>query len=230
MKTIGMIGGMSWESTAVYYRLLNEMTKQRLGGLHSAPLLLWSFDFADIERDQRNADWDAATAKMVDAAIHLAAAGADCLIICTNTMHLMADAVSAAVNIPLLHIVDATATSLREANINQPLLLATRHTMEQAFYRQRLSERHQIEAQVPSAPNRTTVHEVIYQELCRGVVQDSSRQQYLEIIEEARSQGADGVILGCTEIGMLVGSQDIDLPLFDSTALHARAAVDFALS
>lgn len=229
MKTIGLIGGMSWESTTVYYRLLNQMARTRLGGLHSAKLLLWSFDFAEIEALQAKGDWDGATRAMIDAACALERGGADCMVICTNTMHKMADAVQQAVTKPLIHIADATASAIKAANSTRPLLLATRYTMEQDFYKGHLRDFHGVEAVVPDEADRTVIHDIIYNELCQGIVSPDSKKAYLEIIERERRNGADGVIFGCTEVGLLVGQRDFDLPAFDTTELHARAALDFAL-
>jgi len=229
MKTIGLIGGMSWESTAIYYRLLNRMARERLGGLHSAQLLLWSFDFAQIEALQASGDWAAATEEMVAAARRLERGGADCVVICTNTMHKMAGEVRAAVSIPLIHIGDATAGAIREADVRRPLLLATRYTMEQDFYKGYLRERHGIDVAVPDADARTVVHDIIFNELCQGIVSPESRQRYLDVITHAKADGIDSVIFGCTEVGLLLSPDDLDLPAFDTTELHARAALDFAI-
>lgn len=229
MKTIGLIGGMSWESTVTYYQLLNRMARERLGGLHSANLLLWSFDFAEIEAFQAAGDWDAATAGMIDAAQNLQRGGAECIVICTNTMHKMAGEVQSAVDIPLLHIADAAAVAIRAANSENPLLLGTRFTMEQDFYKSYLAEKHGITVRVPGAAERTIVHDVIYDELCHGNVQAASKRRYLDIIEHAVSGGADSVIFGCTEIGLLISGSDLSVPGLDTTALHASAALDFAL-
>ena len=230
MKTIGLIGGMSWESTVVYYQHLNRLARERLGGLHSAELLMWSFDFADIEALQAAGDWPRATARMVDAARRLQDGGARCLVICTNTMHLMADEVMESVDIPLIHIADATAEAVRRAGCKNPLLLATRYTMEQDFYRGRLREHHGIHALVPGEADRTVVHDIIYEELCRGIVRADSRARYLEVVARMSEEGADGVIFGCTEVGLLVSEDDFDIPAFDTTLIHAEAALDFALS
>ena len=229
MKTLGLIGGMSWESTAVYYRLLNELVRERLGGLHSAKLLLWSFDFAEIEALQSAGDWDKATVHMVDAARRLEQAGADGLLICTNTMHRMADAVQAAVGIPLLHIADATGAALKAADCLRPALLGTRFTMEQDFYRGRLRDRFGLDVRVPDAAGRSVVNRVIYDELCRGVIRPDSRRNYLDIVEAMRAEGADSVIFGCTEVGLLISPADLDAPAFDTTRIHAERAIDFAL-
>lgn len=231
MKTLGLIGGMSWESTAIYYRHINEITRERLGGLHSAQLLLWSFDFATIAERQHAGDWQGAADMMIDAARQLENAGAQGLVICTNTMHRMADEVQAAISIPLLHIADATGKAIAEAGCNRPALLATRFTMEQDFYKERLRERFGLEPVIPDEAGRTLVHHVIYDELCRGIVTEASKVAYLSQIEKLRrDHDADGVIMGCTEITMLIGQGDTDLPVFDTTYLHAAAAVDFALA
>ena len=230
MKTIGLLGGMSWESTATYYRLLNQMTRERLGGLHSAEILLHSFDFAPIAALQARADWEAAAARLVEAAAGLERIGADCLLIGTNTMHICAEQVEAALSIPLFHIADVTAAAIKARGCKSPLLLATRFTMEQDFYRGRLKDRYGIEVRVPEDTERNDVHRIIYDELCQGVVSPTSKSRYLRIIDNARKQGADGVIFGCTEVGLLISPGDLDLPAFNSTELHARAAVDFALS
>ena len=229
MKTIGLIGGMSWESTVVYYQLLNRMARERLGGLHSAKLLLWSFDFAEIEAFQAAGDWDRASEAMVDAGRRLERGGAECLVICTNTMHKMAGEVQAAVSIPLIHIADATANAIKQTNSTQPLLLATRYTMEQDFYKGRLQSEHGIQVSVPGDEGRTTVHDIIYDELCQGVISPASKQRYLDVVAEEQEAGADGVIFGCTEVGLLIRPEDLTVPAFDSTDLHARAALDFAL-
>ena len=228
MKTIGLIGGLSWESTAIYYRLLNEAVRRRLGGLHSARLLLWSFDFAEIEALQAEGDWAGAAAQMAEAARRLARGGADCLVICSNTMHRMAAEVEAAGDLPLIHIADATAAAISASASRRPLLLATRYTMEQPFYKGRLSERHGIEAMVPEEADRETVHRIIYEELCRGIIRPESKAAYLEIVGRCRARGADGVIFGCTEIGMIIAARDFDIPVFDTTLLHAEAAIAFA--
>ncbi len=229
MKTIGLIGGMSWESTVTYYQLLNRMARERLGGLHSAELLLWSFDFAEIEALQAAGDWPAATGRMVEAARHIERGGADCLVICTNTMHKMAGAVQGAVGIPLIHIADATAEAIRAAGVRAPLLLATRYTMEQDFYKGRLKDKHGIDVRVPDEAGRAVVHDIIYEELCRGIVSPESKAQYLDVVKMAQAEGADGVIFGCTEVGLLVSPGDFRIPAFDTAELHARAALDFAL-
>ncbi len=226
MKKIGLLGGMSWESTVIYYQLLNRMARDQLGGLHSADLLLWSFDFAVIERYQSDGDWDGVTKLMVDAAQSLERGGAECLLICTNTMHKMAEAVQASINIPLIHIADSTAPAIKEAKVNSPLLLATRYTMEQDFYKGYLKKHHNIDVVTPDDEGRTVVHDIIYAELCRGVVLPESKDQYLKVVERT---GADGVIFGCTEVGLLLSQSDLAVPAFDTTQLHAQAALSYAL-
>ena len=228
MRALGLIGGVSWESTAIYYRLLNTMTRERLGGLHSARLILWSVDFADIAARQSAGEWDSLTASMVDAAGRLEAAGAEAVVICANTMHKMADEVAAAVGVPLLHVADATAQAVRAAGSARPILLATRYTMEQAFYRDRL-EANGVTAVIPDQAGRDRVHAIIYDELCQGIVRPESKAVLLDEIARLRGRGGDGVILGCTELGMILSAGDLDIPVFDTTVLHARRAVDFAL-
>jgi aspartate racemase len=230
MKTLGLIGGMSWESTAIYYRHLNEIARDRLGGLHSAKLLLWSFDFAEVAARQHAGDWDGASVLMTKAARRLEDGGAEALVICTNTMHKLAEGVEASVGIPLVHIADATAVRLKAAGVRRPALLATRFTMEEDFYTGRLRDRHGIDAVVPDERGRDLVHRIIYQELCRGVTSPESKAAYLDEIERLRRAGADGVILGCTEITMLIGAEDTALPVFDTTRIHAEAAMEFALA
>ncbi|MFQ6313434.1 aspartate/glutamate racemase family protein [Lysobacter capsici] len=223
-KTLGLLGGMSWESTLPYYRVINETVRERLGGLHSARLLLYSVDFAEVERLQHAGDWDAAGALLGRAARSLRDGGAELLVICTNTMHKVADAVETASGLPLLHIADPTGAAIRAAGLTKIGLLGTRFTMEQAFYRQRLIERHGLDVIVPDDDGRELVHKVIYEELCLGRIRDESRAAYRRIIAELAARGAQGVILGCTEIGLLIGPADVEVPLFDTTALHARAA------
>ncbi|HEY6940173.1 aspartate/glutamate racemase family protein [Dokdonella sp.] len=228
MKTIGLIGGMSWESTLGYYRLVNEGVKHRLGGLHSARLVLYSVDFDAIERLQRAENWDAAGVALADAARALERAGADFLVLCTNTMHKVAAALEAAVAIPLLHIADPTAVAIKAAGFTRIGLLGTRFTMEQAFYRERLRG-HGLEVLVPDDVARERVHRVIYDELCVGIVREESRAEYRDVMRGLVARGAQAIILGCTEIALLVDASDAPVPLFDTTALHARAAVDAAL-
>ena len=230
MKTIGLIGGMSWESTVPYYRHINETVKARLGGLHSAKIVLYSVDFHEVERLQRCGDWEAAGALMAGAARALEAAGADFMVLCTNTMHKVAPAIEAAVGIPLLHIADPTAEAVKAAGLATVGLLGTRFTMEEGFYRNRLNERHGLSVLVPEAAGRETVHRVIYEELCRGQARDASRADYRRVIAGLVLQGAQAIILGCTEISLLVGPADAPVPLFDTTAIHARAAAERALA
>jgi aspartate racemase len=229
MKTIGLIGGMSWESTALYYRQINLAVQQRLGGLHSAKLVLLSVDFHAIEVSQRAGDWAAAGALLADAARSLEAAGADFLLLGTNTMHIVAPAIEAAVHIPLLHIADPTAQAIQQAGLTRIGLLGTRFTMEQSFYVDRLRQQG-LEVLLPVQAERDTVHRIIFEELCLGQVVDNSRQAYRRIMAGLVDQGAQAIILGCTEITLLVGAADASVPLFDTTAIHASAAVDRALS
>jgi aspartate racemase len=229
MKTIGLLGGMSWESTVPYYRIINETVKEKLGGLHSAKLFLYSCDFEEIAQLQRAGAWDEAARRLTRAAKTLRAGGADFLVICTNTMHLVADTIEAEADIPLFHIVEPTGTEIRRSGLKKVGLIATRFTMEQDFYKDRLRERHGIEALVPDAEDRDTVHRVIFEELCRGIVRDESREAYRKIIRRLVEQGAEGIILGCTEISMLISPEDSPVPVFDTTALHARKAAEYAL-
>ena len=229
MKTIGLLGGMSWESTQGYYRAINEGVKEALGGLHSAKLVLNSVDFAEIEACQQSGDWRKAGEILAPAAQGVEAAGADCLLICTNTMHKVAEDIDDAISIPLIHIADATGEALKQAGVKRVGLLGTGFTMEQDFYKGRLSERHDLEVLVPKAEDRALIHRVIFQELCVGITTNASKAEYLRIIEALKEQGAEAVILGCTEIGMLVTQADTDTPLFDTTEIHADAAVTFAL-
>jgi aspartate racemase len=229
MKTLGLLGGMSWESTVPYYRILNERVRERLGGLHSAKLVLHSVDFAEIEALQHSGDWDTAGTRLADAARGLRLAGAEAIVLCTNTMHLVAPAIEAAVDIPLLHIADATAQRIRAVGLERVALLGTRFTMEQAFYRERI-EAAGIAVLTPDAPQRECVHGVIYDELCLGRILDPSRERYRAVIADLVARGAQGVILGCTEIGLLVGQGDASVPLFDTARIHAEAAADWALA
>ncbi|MBV5265792.1 aspartate/glutamate racemase family protein [Pinisolibacter sp. B13] len=226
-RTIGLIGGMSWESTATYYREINELVRLRHGGLVSADILMHSVNFDEIVTMQKAGRWDLAEERLAEVGRGLAGAGAGCLLICTNTMHLVADHVARNTGVPLIHIVDVVGRDLVAAGMKKPLLLATRYTMEQSFYRDRLRERFGLDAMVPEAQDRTVVHDIIFDELCCGIVKETSRKSYIDIIEYAKTQGADCVILGCTEIGLLIEEKDSVLPVFDSTKLHARAAVDF---
>jgi aspartate racemase len=228
MKTIGMIGGMSWESSIEYYRLVNEEVKRQLGGLHSAQCLMYSVDFEEIERYQHQGDWGKATDVMIDAAQRLERGGADFVVICTNTMHKMADEVKAAINIPLLHIVDAAAQAVKSKGIRKVGLLGTRFTMEGDFYGGRLKA-HGLDVVIPDLPDREIVHQIIYQELVLGKIQTSSRDEFRRIIQTLQQNGTEGIVLGCTEIGLLVKQEDNILPVFDTTVVHALAAVDVAL-
>lgn len=230
MKTIGLIGGMSWESSLLYYQIINETVKARLGGLHSAQCLMWSFDFAEIEALQAAGDWEQAAQRMIDAAKRLQNGGADGLVLCTNTMHKLAPNVQAAIDLPLLHIADATAQKIREAGIQTIGLLGTRYTMEQDFYKGRLIEQFGLNVLTPDPTGIQIVHDIIYHELVLGVVKDDSRQAYLRVMDGLAQQGAEGIILGCTEITLLVKPEHTALPLFDTTYLHAVAAVDWALA
>jgi aspartate racemase len=229
MKRIGLLGGMSWESSAEYYRLINEATRDRLGGLHSADCLLRSVDFVDVERLQRVGDWDRAGVLLAAEAGAMEHAGAELLVLCTNTMHRVADAITGAIGIPFVHIADTTAEAVRERGLTTVGLLATAYTMEQDFYVGRLRDVHGLEVLVPAEPDRRIVHDVIYQELCVGAILDASRSEYRRIIRELAERGAEAILLGCTEIDLLVGPQDAPVPVFDTTRLHAQRAVDLAL-
>ena len=229
MRKIGLLGGMSWESLALYYQLINEGVRVRLGGLHSAACVMASLDFAAIEEMQSAGDWVRAGDVLASEARGLVAAGAECLVLCTNTMHKVASHIESAVEVPLLHLVDVTADAIRNSGLERVALLGTRFTMEEPFYRERMMLR-KVQTLVPDRGERRIVNEVIYNELVLGVVKDDSRAQYRKIIERLARAGAQGVILGCTEIELLVGQQDSPIPVFASTALHAQAAVDFALA
>ncbi|MCK3777077.1 aspartate/glutamate racemase family protein [Ensifer sesbaniae] len=229
MKVIGLIGGMSWESSAQYYRIINETVRDRLGGVHSAKSLMWSMDFGEIKRLQHDGNWPALTEEMIAAARRLEAGGADFLMICTNTMHKMATDVSAAVSIPLLHIADPTAEKIRAAGLGKVGLLGTAFTMEQDFYKGRLKDAFGLEVLVPEAEDRAKVHEIIYRELVAGIVKDSSRDAYRAIIARLVDAGAEAIIMGCTEIMLLISQADSPVPVFDTTEIHALAAVDLAL-
>ncbi|WP_076260651.1 aspartate/glutamate racemase family protein [Intrasporangium flavum] len=228
MKLVGLLGGMSWQSTAEYYRLANELVGKRVGGLASARLLLHSVDFAEVERLQAGGDWDAAGALLAEAAAGLERGGAELLVLCTNTMHRVADAIEAAVSVPLLHIGDVTAQAVRRAGVSRVGLLATAYTMEQPFLRDRLAS-HGLTVLVPEERDRAEVHRVIYEELCLGVVREESRAAYRQVIGRLVAAGAEGIVLGCTEIELLVGQQDSPVPVFPTTRLHVEAAVDAAL-
>lgn len=229
MKTLGLIGGMSWESTIPYYRFINEAIKARLGGLHSARLVLYSVDFDEIAQLQHAGEWDAAGRVLADAAQRLERAGAQGLVICANTMHKVAPAIEAVVRIPVLHVVDAVAEDIRAAGFSKVGLLGTRFTMEHPFYAEHLA-RHGLKALVPEKDDRDVVHRVVYEELCLGKIVDASRDEYRRIMAALAAQGAEAIILGCTEISMLVGPQDASVPLFDTTAIHARKAAEWAVA
>ena len=228
MKTIGLIGGMSWESSSEYYRIINEEVKRQLGGLHSAKCILYSVDFEEIEICQRNDEWEKAAQILAGAAVCLEAAGADFIVVCTNTMHKVANQIQAAIGIPLLHIADITAEQILADGINAIGLLGTRYTMEQEFYKTRLEQRG-IKVIIPKEADREVINSIIYKELCLGKIIDDSRNKYRCIIKDLVEQGADGIILGCTEIGLLVKAEDSQVPLYDTTLLHAIGAVNYAL-
>jgi aspartate racemase len=230
VRRIGLLGGMSWESSAEYYRLVNEAVRARLGGLHSADCVLRSVDFAEVEELQRADDWASAGALLGREAAALAAAGAELLVLCTNTMHRVADAITDAVDVPLVHIADTTADAVRSHGLGTVGLLATAYTMEGEFYVGRLRERHGLQVLVPPADDRRLVHAVIYDELCVGVVDDGSREEYRRVMAGLAERGAEGILLGCTEIGLLVATADAPVPVFDTTRLHAERAVDLALA
>ena len=229
-KTLGLIGGMSWESTIPYYRIINEYVKNQLGGLHSAKIILHSVDFHEIEQLQSQGDWAQAATVLGNIAVGLRQAGADAIVICTNTMHKVADEVERASQRPLLHIADATGASLKQHGLKKVGLLGTRYTMEQAFYRQRIQERFGVDVIVPDQVGKEAVNRIIYDELCLGNINDTSRQVYRDIIQQLEQQGAEGIILGCTEIPLLIGAADATVPLFDTSYLHAIAAAKFALN
>ncbi|MDH1088789.1 aspartate/glutamate racemase family protein [Pantoea brenneri] len=230
MKVIGLLGGMSWESTALYYRILNQQVKQRLGGLHSAQLVLYSVDFQPIEQLQAAGEWQQAGEMLAAAAQNLERAGAQFIVLCTNTMHKVAPQISAAVSVPLLHIADATGRRIQQAGLRKVGLLATRFTMEQAFYRGRLEQQFNLQVIVPAEEDRALVHQVIYHELCLGTINPVSRQRYRQIMQQLVDQGAEAIILGCTEITLLVDDSDASVPLFDTTLIHAEEAVNQALA
>jgi aspartate racemase len=229
VRTIGLLGGMSWESTVSYYQIINRTIAERLGGLHSAKLLLYSVDFGEVERLQHSDRWVEAGSLLADAALTLQGAGADFLVLCTNTMHRVVPDIEARIQIPLLHIVDPTAQAIQTSSFATVGLLGTRFTMEQDFYRCRLERKFGLTVHVPEAASRKLVHEVIYSELCRGVISESSREGFQQVVSELVGMGAEAVILGCTEIGLLLQPEDVSVPLLDTTALHAEAAASFAL-
>lgn len=229
MKTLGLIGGMSWESTMPYYRLINEGIKQQLGGLHSAKLVLYSVDFHEIEACQTSGDWQKAGQMLAEAAVSLKKAGVEGIVLCTNTMHKVADPIAQQSGLPFLHIADGTAAAIKERKMKRVALLGTRYTMEQDFYRGRLLAEHGIETQVPGEAERQEVNRIIFEELCLGVFTEASRNYYAQVVAGLVEQGAEGVIFGCTEIGLLLQAADCPVPVFDTTAIHASAAVKFML-
>jgi len=230
MKTIGLIGGMSWESSSVYYNIINETVKERLGGLNSAKCILYSVDFEEIASLQHKGAWEELTKLMINFAQQLERAGANFIVICTNTMHKMAEEVQGSINIPLLHIADATAERIKEQGLRKPGLLGTKFTMEEDFYKQRLKEKYNLDVMIPSDTDREIIDSVIYNELCLGIIKKSSKEKFKEIIRKLVSVGADGLILGCTEIPLLISQEDVEVPLFDTTTIHSKAAVAFALN
>ncbi len=229
MKTIGLIGGMSWESSLEYYRMINKLVKKELGEPHSAELIMYSVDFAEYEELQHQGNWGALTAKMIELAKKVEAAGADIILICTNTMHKMAAEVEENINIPLLHIADAAAAAIKAEKIEEVALLGTKFTMEEDFYKKRLKDEHGIEVIIPDKRDREIVHNVIYKELISGLIKDESREKFKEIIKKLKKRGAEGVVLGCTEIPLLIKDKDSPIPVFDTSAIHAAKAVEFAL-
>jgi len=230
MKTIGLLGGMSWESTASYYKLINEGVNEMLGGLHSAKIFLYSVDFQEIEEYQRLNKWDESGKLLAEAAKSIESCGADFILLCTNTMHKVSNEIESVISIPLVHIADATAECLKENGVKSVGLLGTRFTMEQEFYKGRIKEKHGIDVLVPNAVQQDMVHAVIYDELCHGKIYDRSRQIFVDIIDDLHKAGVEAVILGCTEIGLLVNQNDVDVPIYDTTAIHAKAAVKKAIS
>lgn len=229
MKTIGLIGGMSWESSLEYYRIINEQVKEKLGGLHSAKSLMYSLNFAEIEKLQHQGKWDKLTSLMIKAAQNLENGGADFVLICTNTMHKMADDIQNNINIPLLHLVDTTADKIKQNRLRKVGLLGTNFTMEEDFYKGRLMNKYGLDVIVPNENDRQIIHQVIYQELCLGNIKKSSKDQYIEIINKLIESGAEAVILGCTEIPLLIQQEDVKVPLYDTTTIHAEAAVEYSL-
>lgn len=229
MKTIGLIGGMSWESSLEYYRITNQMIKEKLGEPHSCKSIMYSVDFAEFEKLQHEEKWGLLTSQMIDIAIKLEKAGADSLLICTNTMHKMAPDVQKSINVPLLHIADAVAEEIKANNMKKVGLLGTKFTMEQDFYKGRVKEKHGIDVVIPNEKERGIVHNVIYKELISGIIKEESREKFRKIINNLKKNGAEGVILGCTEIPLLIKNKDSDIPVFDTTMIHSKKAVDLAL-
>ena len=230
MKTIGLIGGMSWESSAVYYQLLNQQVREQLGGQQSCACLLYSVDFAEIAELQHQNRWDLLSLRMVEAAQRLEFGGADLIVLCTNTMHKLAETIEQSIKVPFVHIVDATGDAVRQRSCHKVGLLGTKFTMEEPFFKDRLQHRFSVETLIPTEADRAVIHRVIYEELVQGVIQDASRQQYVQIMKRLVAVGAEGIILGCTEIGLLITQADCSVPIFDTTHLHARSAVGLALS
>lgn len=229
MKTIGLIGGMSWESSAVYYEIVNQKVKATLGGFSSCKCLMYSVDFAEIEALQHAGNWQALDKLMADAATRLQKGGADIIILCTNTMHLCSEAILNAISVPFLHIADATGQAIKSQNLQKVGLLGTKFTMEKDFYKRNLKENHNIETIIPNEKEREEIHRIIYEELVLGQIKDASRETYKQIIQNLQNQGAEGVILGCTEIPLLISQSDVDIPIFDTTTIHAEKAVEWAL-
>ncbi len=229
MKTIGLIGGMSWESSIEYYRIINETVRDKLGGLHSAKSIMVSVDFAEIEALQHEGRWDETARMLIAAAQNVERGGGDFVVLCTNTMHKVAEEVQEHIHIPLLHIADATAERVKSEGLKKVGLLGTKFTMEEAFYKDRLAEEHGLEVVIPAEPEREVVHRVIYDELCLGEIKAASKAAYIRIMDRLIEEGAEGIILGCTEISLLVGQEDSAVPLFDTTEIHAQAAVEYAL-
>lgn len=229
MKTIGLIGGMSWESSSEYYRIINQTVKEKLGNSHSAKSLMLSVDFEEIKQLMFEDDWDKLKNIMVNAAIQLEKGGADFIVICTNTMHRLVEDIAEKTNLPVLHIADATALKVKEKNIRKVGLLGTKFTMEQDFYKKHLAEKHNLEVIVPNEEDRNTIHDIIFNELCLGQIKKSSKREYIRIINDLKGNGVEGVILGCTEIPLLIKQEDVSIPIFDTTRIHAEMAVEFAL-
>ena len=230
MKVIGLLGGMSWESSLEYYRIINETVKERLGGLHSAKCILYSVDFEEIEKLQNEGKWDELTRIMIESAQNLEKAGANMVLICTNTMHKMANEVQNAIQVPLLHIADAAAEKIKEKNLKKVGLLGTKYTMEQDFYKGRIKEKYNIDVIIPDSDEREDIHNAIFNELCLGQIKDESREKYKKIINNLAKNGAEGIILGCTEIPLLINQKDFTIPIFDTTLIHSIFAVDYALN
>jgi len=229
MKTLGLLGGMSWESTTLYYQLINRRVREIKGGLHSAPCIIYSFDFAKIEQLQHEGNWDKAAALLEDASVKLKQIGSDGIVICTNTMHMLAGGIERACGLPLVHIADPAADLIQKSGFKSVGLLGTQFTMEKDFYKSRLVEKHGLRVVIPNEEDRTSVHTIIYTELCNGIIKENSREVYQRIIGDLAREGAECVILGCTEIGLLIGPSDVELPVFDTTMIHAVAAADWLM-